>query len=570
MISFSMKLPVLFSIFVVTAVMAGQLRAAEAVVYHGGPILTLTPGPPTVEALATRDGAIIAAGTLAEALASVGADYRTVDLAGRALLPGFYAAHDHFLMVATSARFEVELNSPPVGRVRDITELVSEIRRKAALTPRGEWIIGRGYDDTLLAERRHPTRRDLDLASTEHPIYIVHSSGHLAVANSRALALAGITAGTTDPVYGVIRREPDTREPDGVFEECGSLVARHIPKRTSEELLAAIPDVNRQYLARGVTATIIAGGSPSSHAIFGEAIRRGLLDLRVIGMVSGRRGLTAAALALPAAAPAPDRFRLGAIKILQDGSLQNLTAYLTEPYHVQPDGRVGIRGSPARSREALADLVSAWHRDGLQLAIHGNGDAAIDDILFAFEEAQRRHPRPDARHRIEHCQAVRPDQLARMHELGVTPSFFVAHVFYWGDRHLELFLGPERAARISPLRSAADHGVRFSLHNDSPVTPVNPLLLVWSAVNRVTTGGRTLGAGERIDVLTALSAVTRDAAWQAFDDVRAGTLEPGKAADLVILDRDPRAVPPASIKDLLVLETIIGGRTRYRHALSPK
>jgi hypothetical protein len=207
--------------------------------------------------------------------------------------------------------------------------------------------------------------------------------------------------------------------------------------------------------------------------------------------------------------------------------------------------------------------VTRYHEAGWQVAVHGNGDAAIDDILDAFEEARRAEPRPDARPVIVHAQTARDDQLDRMRELGAIPSFFVLHTFYWGDRHREIFLGPGRAARISPLASARARGLPFTIHCDTPVVPMEPLRLVWSAVNRITTSGAVLGTAERIEPMQALRAVTIDAAYQHFEEETKGSLEPGKLADLVILDRSPLE-DPATIDRIRVLETIVGGRSVYR------
>jgi predicted amidohydrolase YtcJ len=204
------------------------------------------------------------------------------------------------------------------------------------------------------------------------------------------------------------------------------------------------------------------------------------------------------------------------------------------------------------------------HRAGYQIAIHGNGDAAIDDILFAYGEALRELPRADHRHRIEHAQMARDDQIDRMRELGVTPSFFVGHVYYWGDRHRDIFQGPERGSRISPLASAVERGVPFTIHDDTPVTPVKPLQLVWDAVNRLTTSGQVLGPAQRISVERALRAVTLDAAWQNFEEATKGSIEVGKLADFVVLGENPLTVEPTRIRDIPVLETILGGTSVYK------
>jgi hypothetical protein len=221
-------------------------------------------------------------------------------------------------------------------------------------------------------------------------------------------------------------------------------------------------------------------------------------------------------------------------------------------------------GYPMRSREALVEMVDEAHRAGKQIAIHGNGDAAIDDILFAYEQAQQKTPRTDTRHRIEHCQTVREDQLDKMQTLGVTPSFFVQHTYYWGDRHEAIFLGSERAHRISPLKSAFDRGIRFTIHNDSPVTPTKSLFSVWSAVNRLSRSGQCMGEAQRIDLELAFRAITIDAAWQNFESDAKGSIEVGKLADFVVLESDPFAGDTLAVKDIAVQETIVGGKTVYR------
>ena len=533
-------------------------------IYSNGPIVTLDGQNTIAEAVAVRGEEIIAVGSLAAVKDAAGLNAARVDLRGRTLLPGFHAAHDHFLNASVAALYQLDLNSPPIGRVGTIEDIVAALRERAGTTPPGQWIAGRGYDDTLVRERRHPTRQDLDRASTVHPIWIAHTSGHLGVANSRALALAGITAETKDPANGVIRREAGGTVPNGVFEQCGNLVARHLPAHSLEERLEAVRQANPRYLAKGVTTAVVAGGSQDSVDDLKRAVERGLVDVRLVSMLSTGARVPAARETTNSWGGPPGRLRVGAVKIWQDGSLQGYTGHLTVPYHMQPAGKEGYRGYAARSREALVKLVTQYHRGGYQVAIHGNGDAAIDDILFAFAAAQHEHPRSDTRHRIEHCQTPRPDQLDRMRELGVSPSFFVGHVYYWGDRHRDLFLGPERGARISPLRSATERGLRFSVHSDTPVTPVDPLLLVWAAVNRITREGKVLGPNERIGVLHALRAVTSDAAWQSFEEQRKGTIERGKLADFVVLAENPLTCPAEALKDIVIEETIVGGRSVWR------
>jgi predicted amidohydrolase YtcJ len=264
------------------------------------------------------------------------------------------------------------------------------------------------------------------------------------------------------------------------------------------------------------------------------------------------------------AARDPAWVRQGAVKMQADGSIQGYTGYLSAPYFKAPGADSSYRGYPRMPKDELVERVVRYHRAGWQVAVHGNGDAAIDDILDAFAAAQRAQPRPDARHVIVHAQMARDDQLDRMKMLGVIPSFFVLHTYYWADRHRDIFLGPDRTARISPTRSALDRGVRFTLHADTPVVPMSPLRIVWSAVNRRSNGGVAIGPEQRIDAMQARRGVTIDAAYQHFEEHEKGSLEPGKLADLVILDRSPLD-DPERIDQIRVLETIIGGRTAYRH-----
>ena len=537
-----------------------QANEPPDAIYTGAAVVTLDAQSRVAQAIAVKAGRIAAVGTNAE-IRKLAADTTTIhDLSGKVVVPGFYAAHDHFPASGRIGLFTVDLNSPPLGKVANIDDLVSALRQMAQHTPKGQWVTGRGYDDTLLQEKRHPTRDDLDQASADHPIWITHISGHLGVANTQALDRAKITRGTPQPAGGRIRADPHTGEPNGIFEESLSLVTRFIPPLSQEKQLRATETAAQQYAQQGVTTAVIASGSTASINHLQLALRLGLLKVRAVVMTSG--------------GPAADarqsieklgslQLKAGAIKLSQDGSIQGYTGFLSQPYFTAFEADPSYRGYSLRSRAALTDRVIQLHRAGYQIAIHGNGDQAIDDILFAFAEAQKAAPRTDARHRIEHCQTVRDDQLDTMKALGITPSFFVGHVYYWGDRHRDLFLGPQRAARISPLQAAARRSIRFTLHDDTPVTPVNPLQLIWVAVNRLTTGGHTLGPEQRITALQALRAVTADAAWQNFEEDSKGTLEPGKLADFVILDASPLEVEPAKIRDIRILQTVVAGKTIY-------
>ena len=536
----------------------------DRTVYSGGPILTMNTNNDVVEAIGIEGDRIAAVGSRAEVAEWAGEDARIVDLEERAMVPGFVDAHGHFPGEGVYVNV-VDLNSPPIGDVENLDDLVELLRGRAADTSAGEWVVGMSYDDTLIAEQRHPTRADLDRVSTEHPVGIIHVSGHLAVANSMALELAGLDRNTEDPVGGVMQRGPDG-ELNGVLEENAmNFVQGKVLTPGPLDSLRVIREGSRLAISQGVT-TVQNGFSPEGLiGPFQWLSRLGLIEPRIViwpGMEVADAVLAGEAT-LPEAA-GPDVW-IGAIKIVADGSIQGYTGYLSEPYHVPPGDDSDFRGYPRVPRDELRERVTRYHAAGMQVAVHGNGDASIEDILDAFEYAFEKHPRQDARPIIIHAQMARPDQLDRMASLDVLPSFFSLHTFYWGDRHRRLFMGPERAARMSPAATALEKGVRFTIHCDAPIVPLEPLRLVWSAVNRQTRSGFIVGPGERISPMQALRAVTIDAAYSMFLDEELGSLEVGKFADLAILSASPLD-DPSAIDRLNVVETIRGGESIYKRA----
>jgi predicted amidohydrolase YtcJ len=548
--------------------MAEEKRMYPDQVFLNGQVVTMNESRPAAEAVAVKWDRIAAVGSSREILNLAGPDTRHVDLAGKILMPGLIEPHNHFAHAGIASLLFANLQSPPLGQVKNIKDLVEVLRDKAGRTPRDGWILGRGYDDTLLAEQRHPTRGDLDLVSKENPVWIVHTSGHLSVANSRALEVAGVTGSIPQPPGGVIRIDPKTGQPDGVLEEMPAqmLVSMHIAPLTLEQRLEGLTLAAKQYLQMGVTSSYDAGvvfprGDRTEVIAYQKAVSRGTLPIRVTMMV-GADFLLACGGDGPAFLTGfgDTRLRVGPAKIIVDGSIQGYTGWLSRPYHQPFKGDTAYRGYPVTPPDRLKPMVAKAHREGIQVACHGNGDAAIDAILDAYRLAQKEFPRPDSRHRIEHCQMAREDQLDQMAELGVSPSFFVSHTFYWGDRHKSIFIGPERAKRISPLKTARERGIRFSIHSDCPVTPVSPLFCVFAAVNRLTRNGEVLGPEYRLSVPEALRAVTIDAAWQNFEEKIKGSIEVGKLADFTILGENPVKIAPEKIKDIQIEGVFIGGR----------
>ena len=553
---------VLASLYISTLVSAPVAPSHQ--VFIGGEVLTMDPDSKIAEAVSVRDGVIDQVGSTVEILALVTEDTDVVDLSGRTLVPGFVDAHGHFPGSGQTA-FTVDLNSPPIGDTESIPELLDKLRAFGEKRTDG-WLIGSNYDDTLLAEKRHPTRDDLDLVSATRPIAVVHVSGHLMVVNSAALAELHIDETTPDPEGGHIVRDlssADQRRPNGILEETAT---HHARDKTLDLSVSDAWQMTKlataEYLQYGVT-TASAGGMPTAIAsLLGPMSNYNQMPLRValfpffdeVGA-----GLLAGEITLDDFASG--RVRVPRVKIIADGSIQGFTGYLSQPYHRSHKGDADYRGYPAVPRDALFEQVAGLYRQRIQVAIHGNGDASIEDALDAIEAAAAKYPWPEARPLIIHAQMTRNDQIARMAALGVTPSFFSAHTFFWGDRHAGIFMGPERAANMSPAKWAQEAGVRFSSHMDTPVTPMRPLQAVWSPVERKTKTGVVLGPDQRIDRMTALRAVTIDAAWQVFMDDQVGSIEPGKLADLVVLSGSPLTAP--DLRDLLVDMTVIEGVTHF-------
>lgn len=527
-----------------------------------GTILTLVEDESEASALAIRGKEILAVGSRTELDALRGPETEVIELGEAALLPGFIDGHGH---VTQLGLFEglANLASPPVGRVEDIGQLQDVLRTQA--DSREGWIVGWGYDESLLREGRHPTRDDLDAVSRERPILLAHVSLHLGVANSRALELAGIGETTPDPKGGVIRRRPGSREPDGVLEEHAFYaVYGAMPAPSPQQTMEGLREALSVYARNGFSTVQDGATSPAMWSLLVAADQAGVLRQDV--------------LAYPIAASADPlleaeekredplhRLRLGGIKLVLDGSPQGKTAYLSQPYHRPPRGQdADYRGYPALSDEEVIAAFAHFTDRGVQVMAHANGDAAIDQWIAAVAALERDRPGGDRRPILIHAQVTRPDQLPEIARLGIVPSFFAPHTFFWGDWHRDSVLGPERAAGISPTASARAADIRFSIHMDAPVLPPDSMRMIWATVNRETRSGRILGAEERIPVMAAIAATTRDAAYQHFEEDRKGTLEPGKLADLVLLDRDPRRVPASKLAAIEILETWSHGERIFR------
>ena len=561
-----MKPLVLAGLGLLLAPILAHAQAAQ-IIYSGGPILTMNDAAPRAEAVAVRDGRILAVGTLADIEAHAVAATERVDLAGRALLPGFFDAHGHVTLVGFQA-LSANLLPPPDGAGTDIPTLQKLLTDYAAAHPglieTAGAIYGFGYDDSQLAEERHPTRQELDAVSTELPVYIIHQSGHLAVANTKALEIAGFDAATKDPTGGVIRREADGF-PNGVLEETPHFMALFaLTKGLSDENWQDIFRAGVSLLARYGYTTAQDGRSMPNQVKASQVVAEQDGGL-IIDVVSYPDVLVDRAfIAQTVSQYYVNGFRVGGAKLTIDGSPQGFTAWRDRPYYNPPDNfPEGYKGYPAALPELAKEALAWAYENDIQILTHSNGEAASDLLIEGLTEARAAHGGGDRRPVLIHGQFLREDQVDAIQELGVFPSLFPMHTFYWGDWHRDRTVGPALAENISPTGWVRARGMMFSTHHDAPVALPDSMRVLDATVTRRTRSGDILGPTQRVDVMTALKAMTIWPAYQHFEEDQKGSIEAGKLADFVMLSADPTAVDPETLDSLTVEMTIKEGVVVY-------
>lgn len=552
-------------------------------IFTGGDILTMAGTEPEyAEAIAIKDGRIAAVGSRESVLRGRGSATKVVDLGGRTLLPGFIDTHGHMIYAGKNL---VDAN---LFNCVDMADLLARMKAQVARVPEDAWIVGFGYQARSLKEGRPPTIEELDSVSADRPVMVVDNSGHLGAANSAAFKAAGISAETPDPIGGVFARREGTRELAGPMEETAlNAVRSKRPPFTGKLAEQAVTGAARLWASYGQTTAQEAGLGLGNDdiAIVRHAIDNQLLpiDLFIAAKDSTTDETIHAAYTVASEynrspegtsrkllADRPDldkryinRVRLGGIKFWLDGSID--TAWFTEPYTVNPPGKEGAFAGYAQiPDEVLDEAFDTYWPTNFQIHMHMNGDAAADQALRAIERAVRKHGMSDHRPVFIHASWLRKDQIDRMKDYGAIPSFLSAGLIPGGDAVVKLW-GPERSAGAMAANTFLQRGLPFTFSHDAPVSPVPTILgLVDAGVNRITGSGQVVGPEERIPPYAALRAVTSMAAFQIREEKSKGTLEVGKLADLVILDRNPLKVEPTSIKDIMVEETIKEGRTIYR------
>jgi predicted amidohydrolase YtcJ len=569
-VTLSNPLPLFALLGIVAIAGCGREPPVDAAdsIYVGGDIVTMNDRQPTAEAIAVKGALILAVGTRADIeTAHKGTDTRVIDLGGKTLLPGFLDAHSHYISSLTVAN-QVNVYAPPAGPGKDVASIVAELLsfRDRNQVPAGEVIQAYGYDDNAMPDGRLLNRDDLDEAFPDNPVLVGHVSMHGAVLNSAAMRKWNVSAETETPPGGVIVRKPGTNEPYGLIMEMAYLpIFASLPQPTAAQEVEWSRAGQMLYAQHGVTtaqeaATHLADLELMTRAAAGGA---SMIDVIAYPFITD---LEAILEKFPRETwgEYENRLKIGGVKITIDGSPQGRTAYFTTPYLTGgPGGEQDWTGELALPEPVIAQAVKAVYDLGVPLNLHANGDGAIDAFLRAHEAVAADDLARDRNVTMIHAQFARKDQLDKFVQYKILPSLYTLHTYYFAEAHIAN-RGAEQAMYISPLRDAIDKGLNPTNHTDFVVAPLDQMFMLWSAVNRVSRAGAVIGADQRVTPLEGLKAQTINVARQYGEQATKGSLEPGKLADLVILDRNPLAVDPMSIKEIRVIETVKDGKTIYQ------
>ncbi|CAH0526178.1 amidohydrolase [Vibrio hippocampi] len=537
-------------------------------VFYNGTVVTMDDEQSVATSVAIKDGVIVALNVDPDEYSTVNTN--KVDLSSQTIVPGFIDAHGHLSSVAQTASY-ANLAPSPIGTSDSIALLVNEMQTfwQDIELADGQWMIGTGYDDSLLAEQTHPTRDDLDQISTEVPIVIIHVSYHLAVVNSKALEVLGITAETEDPDGGKIVRYDDSNEPNGVLEETAmylAMVAFSSAPQDEQSVLDMYQDTQDYYASFGIT-TVQDGAAGYETIKYYESLASAeQLMLDVVAFPTWDAYAMMKLDDYSTSKEYDNRFRIGGVKLILDGSPQGKTAFMTQPYLNPPTGESNSYvGYATLTSDFLEVKLSDYLEEGTQFIVHTNGDASVDMYLDALETVTTEETDYSTIRPVSiHSQTTRDDQLERMLTYQMIPSFFSAHTFFWGDWHRDEVFGVERAERISPTRSASNLNIAYTTHNDAPVVDPDMIRLMYNTVNRVTRSGQTLGEEQKATAYEALASMTKNAAYQYFEEDSKGTIEVGKRADLVRLSANPLTIEEDKINTIEVMQTYKDGELIYQ------
>ncbi|MEC3906078.1 amidohydrolase [Tamlana sp. 2201CG12-4] len=587
--TFSIKLLMLLTLTIVACKNSESKSSDETIdsnvsMYYGGDILTMEKMEPTyVESVVTKDGKIAFTGSQAEA-EKLFKNAKKINLEGKTLIPGFIDSHSHFSQTAIKLSL-VNLDPSPAGNVNSIEDIKNALAKELADNPEkykdeSSWLLGWGFDNAMLAEERFPTRKDLDEISTEYPISLIHFSSHMMAMNSLGLERAGyLDKGYVVPEGGVMQRFEDSNEYSGVIEEQAMLAAMNtigedisgvpgkyvsipLPDEDMKKMLLQAQDL---YIKNGFTTVTDMATTDDVYRQISDLAESNRLKVDV-GMAYYSLLTTPENVKKLYAPDYKNHYRVIGGKLNLDGGTPGRTAYLRQPYHTPTHGQpADYRGySSITDQKDMNDLVGSYYELEVPFFIHALGDAAVDQCIDAVKYSEEHFNYDNSRTQIIHAQQVQPDQFESLKDLDVTFTFQITHNFYFADFHNEYILGPERTARLNPAKDALNSDFSVTIHHDSPVHPVDQISLMWIATNRASRSGKVYGEDQRLTAYEALYASTMAGAYQFKEENIKGSLEAGKLADLVILDKNPLKTDIQAIKDIQVLETIKEGESVYK------
>ena len=528
-----------------------------------GKIVTVDPDFSIHEAVAVKDGKVLAVGTTSEMKTWKRSGTEIIDLEGKIVLPGLIDSHLH--MVGTGiALSQINCRTPPIKSISDLADAVKE---KASDVKPGEWILGRGWDQAKLSDHRDPNRWDLDEASSENPVWLTRTCGHLSVVNSRALEIAGISKDTPQPVGGHIVKD-ENGEPTGLLQEgpAMDIVRQHIPSQDLERTAEAIKLASNAFSEVGITGVIEAGIEPLDMRAYQKVATEGGLTVRVNMMLRGRVTGESAEESAARIKDFPmttgygdDLLRFLGLKLLIDGGVGGRTALLREPYEDDLDN-IGIL---TMAEEDLQKRVDAGNLAGMMVGIHCAGGKAMDIVLNAFEETDKLKPIKGRRFAIIHAYQPTEQNFETCRRLGIAVASQPSFLYYLGESYYEN-VGHERSEWLKPHRAWIDNGIIVASGTDSPVTPYLPFPSLWTSIARRTEVNNVqMGTEQSITREEAIRLYTINGAYHTFEETIKGSVEPGKLADMIVVDRDILTCPLDDIKETKVLRTILGGKTVY-------
>ncbi|MGV3135695.1 amidohydrolase [Brevibacillus agri] len=527
-------------------------------VFLNGHVVTVDAQDRIAEAVAIKGNRIVAVGTTEQIKKLIEPETNIIDLQGKSLLPGFIDAHLHITIYGTN---KLGVDCKARG-IRSIEELLAALRERAETTPEGEWVRACGFDENLMIEQRYPTRAELDAVSGKHPIFVMRTCAHHSVANSRALERAGYDKQTPDPQGGRIDRDGQG-ELTGFLVETAHMKMFELAAFSEAEYKEGLRLASEDFVAAGITSVHDAGGyGPDNYRAMQKAVQAGDVKVRIYAIICAlnqsedfvRRMIDAGMVT----GTGDERFRIGPAKVFTDGASIAPTMAMREPF----DSRPGDCGILYYEQDELNTILGEAHAKGFQITAHAQGDRAIDMLLTCFETALAAHPRKNHRHRIEHAGVSSPDLLARMARLGVVPIPNPAFIYDHGDSYVKNI--GERVGHMFPARGQADLGIIAAGASDCPVTDFNPLIGIHAAVNRRSKTGQPVGTNQRVTVMEAIRMFTWNGAYASFEEGIKGSIEPGKLADLVVLNGNILSHPHERIKELKVEQTMIDGKIVYQ------